>query len=601
MASSLAAPSGTSEHVVVGTHHACAAVGPAKSIHHYSEPGASAFLLGEPYFVDSRSSVPDQSDVAKHLVEGFRNHGPAILKSLHGRFSAVVVLEAEHQALLAVDRVAVHPLGFCALPGGIVFGSNADTINSHSAVVREIDLQQIFNYLYFHIVPSPFSIYKTHVRLEPGSYVWLHDGELKHDNYWQLSFAREHERLPVEDLASEFRGLLRDAIARQLGNGRVGAFLSGGTDSSTIAGMLCKVSGQPASTYSIGFAAEGYDEMAYARIAANYFGTRHHEYYVTPEDVTNAIPRIAQVHSEPFGNSSAVPSYFCAQLAHDDGIDRLLAGDGGDELFAGNSRYATQYLLSLYERLPRWLRRTIVEPVTFGLPAGDHFKPVRKLRSYIQQASLPMPARLESWNLLTRLGVTHVLHRDFLAQVDPAAPLRHLSDVYRSARAETLLNRMLALDHKLTLADNDLPKVGRSAELAGIDVAYPLLSDELVAFAARLPVRLKLKGTSLRYFFKDALREFLPPEILTKPKHGFGLPFGEWLLKDRALQELSFDSLAKLKERHIVRADFIDSLIDRDLASHPGYYGPLVWILVMLEQWFQHHTGMIRNQSGPSP
>jgi asparagine synthase (glutamine-hydrolysing) len=388
--------------------------------------------------------------------------------------------------------------------------------------------------------------------------------------------------------------LLRESVARQLNGEPVGAFLSGGTDSSTISGLLGEITGEPARTYSIGFDAEGYDETRYARIAARHFGMRHQEYYVTPEDVARAIPAIGKIHSEPFGNSSAIPTYYCAKLAREDGISRLLAGDGGDELFGGNARYATQRLFSFYEQVPRWMRARLIEPVVFGIPAGDHILPVRKLRGYLRQALKPAPERMEFYNLIERIGIDKVLEPDFRAAVDISAPLAHLTEIYNEARAGTMLNRALALDHKLTLADNDLPKVSRSCELAGLDVAFPMLDDELMEFAQRLPVGMKLRGFRLRYFFKEALRDYLPPEILTKTKHGFGLPYGPWLMSNRALREISFDSLAGLKRRGIVRPQFVDELVEMLLPQHAGFYGTFVWLLVMLEQWYRNHDHATR-------
>ncbi len=573
------------ERILTGDGYMAAAVAAPSLLDYHQEPGATAILFGEARYGDATR----RTGIAKQLIEAIKRHGPSALESLHGSFAVAVILEQEKQALLAVDRAAVHPLSYAAIPGGLVFGSQTDAVIAHSAVDGEIDPQQIFNYLYLHVIPSPGSIYKQLARLGPGQYVWLRDGRCETGNYWRPVYSRERERLAIAPLATEFRALLRDAVAQQLNGRRVGTFLSGGTDSSTIAGLLGEVNGEPASTYSIGFDAEGYDEMEYARIAARHFGTRHHEYYVTPEDVASAIPQIARIHSEPFGNSSAVPTYYCARLARADGIERLLAGDGGDELFGGNARYATQYLFSLYGRLPERLRRGLIEPAVFRFPGSDHILPLRKLRGYIRQANMPMPQRLESYNLLERIGIEKVLDREFLDQIDPKGPMMHLSEVYHGAHAETMLNRMLALDHKLTLADNDLPKVGRSCELAGVDVVYPMLTDDLMAFAERLPVRLKLKGVRLRYFFKEALRDFLPHKILTKRKHGFGLPYGPWVLKSGVLREISFDSLSDLGKRRIVHPEFMRQIMDHYLPEHPGFYGTLAWVLVMLEQWFRQH------------
>jgi asparagine synthase (glutamine-hydrolysing) len=435
------------------------------------------------------------------------------------------------------------------------------------------------------MVPGPRTIHAGRHRLLPGSFLRWRNGKAETRSYWEMRFA-EDERRPLPELKQDFLALLREGVRETARDRTVGAFLSGGTDSSTIAGMLGEVTGQPARTYSIGFEARGYDEMQYARIAARHFGTRHHEYYVTPDDVVSAIPQIAALHDQPFGNSSAVPTYYCAKLARDDGVDTLLGGDGGDELFGGNERYAKQYLYSLYSDLPRGLRKGVIEPIVGLLPSAGI---MGKAQRYIRNASQPMPARYDNYNLLERLGPAVVFTREFLDGVDRALPPAQMAQVYHSAHAQSQINRMLAFDLKYTLADNDLPKVVRSCELARVEARFPMLNDALVAFSARLPPELKLKQTRLRYFFKEALRGFLPDEIIGKTKHGFGLPFGPWLQVHKPLQQLVSDSLQDLKRRGIVRPQLVDELLGELVHSHAGYYGTLAWVLMMLEQWFRQH------------
>jgi asparagine synthase (glutamine-hydrolysing) len=214
----------------------------------------------------------------------------------------------------------------------------------------------------------------------------------------------------------------------------------------------------------------------------------------------------------------------------------------------------------------------------------------------MRHATEPMPARYDNYNLLSRLGATNIFTPEFLAQVDESAPYRQMSEAYEGAKARTLINRMLALDLRFTLADNDLPKVMRSCELAGVDVRFPMLEDPVVAFSARLEPSLKLKRTQLRFFFKEALRGFLPEEIIRKKKHGFGLPFGPWMRTHARLQELVASSLESLKQRGVVRGGFIDELLSQRIAEHAAYYGTMAWVLMMLEQWWQQH----RAGSGPS-
>jgi asparagine synthase (glutamine-hydrolysing) len=391
--------------------------------------------------------------------------------------------------------------------------------------------------------------------------------------------------------------LLRESVQRHVGAVETGCFLSGGTDSSTVTGVVAEVTGRRPRTFSIGFDAEGYDEMQYARIAARHFNAEHHEYYVTPDDLVRGIPEIASWYEQPFGNSSVLPAYYCAKLAKDAGIERILAGDGGDELFGGNSRYAKQRVFGLYEYVPATLRKTMLEPALLARPVLAGIPGIKKAVSYVEQASVPMPARMEMYNLLMRLGITEVLTQEFLSRVDPAEPLRRQVEVYSACASKADINRMLAFDWRYTLADNDLPKVVGSASLAGIAVGFPLLDDALVDFSLRLEPRLKLKGLKLRWFFKEALRGFLPDEIIVKKKHGFGLPFGLWLTRHAGLRAFALDSLDSLRHRGIVRSEFLDRLTREYLPAHPGYFGEMVWILMMLEQWFRTRNPRCRDSS----
>ena len=397
--------------------------------------------------------------------------------------------------------------------------------------------------------------------------------------------------LPQAQLAEEFREFLRQGVRRStsLPNIKIGNFLSGGTDSSTLAGIVTEVTGKPAETYSIGFDAEGFDESHYANIAVNHFGTHHHNYNVTPQDVVEAIPLIAHAYDEPFGNASAVPTFYCARMARKDGVDLMIAGDGGDELFGGNVRYVKQKTFEFYYMLPAPLRRALIEPIALHLPGARKLSLLRKLQSYITQAKIPLPDRLESYNFLHRSPLRDIFQDSFLEQVDIEEPLENMREVYQRTRANTTLHRMLHLDMKNTLADNDLRKVNLMCEIAGTGASYPLLDDAMVEFSGRVPPDLKIKGHSLRYFFKDSLKDFLPPEIIKKSKHGFGLPFGLWLNHHAPLRELVGDSLQNLRRRQYLNPNYIDTLLDQHDRQHASYYGVMIWVLVMLEQWLQSH------------
>jgi asparagine synthase (glutamine-hydrolysing) len=527
---------------------------------------------------------------AADCAAAYRKEGASFIEHLRGAFTLAIVDQRSGEVLLSVDRMGIGSLAYTQTATGLVFGSTADAIRAHPDAGVQVDPQGIFNYVYFHMVPGPGTVYMGMFRLEPGHYAVFRQGRVRTVPYWRPEY-RETDHQAFGELKGELRKHLREGVRRACeGRQRVGAFLSGGTDSSTIAGILTEVTGRPAKTYSIGFAAEGYDEMGYARIAARHFGTEHHEYYVTPDDVLTAIPDIARAYDQPYGNSSAVPTYYCARLASEDGVDALMGGDGGDELFGGNARYAKQQLFDVYGRIPQALRRTLVEPLLFSTPMIGRIPPLRKVRSYVEQASIPMPQRMETYNFLHRFGADAVFGADFLATVDQHAPINLLSHIYNEVHARTLLNRMLAVDLRITLADNDLPKVTQMCDLAGVEAVFPMLDEELVAFSIRLPSRLKLKGTRLRYFFKEALRDFLPDQIITKRKHGFGLPFGVWVQSHAPLQALVRDALGALKSRRIFRIDFVDSMINKFLPQHPAYYGTMIWVMMMLELWYQSHV-----------
>lgn len=536
------------------------------------------FAVGCPRF-EQGGARP--ADLLAAWRDAFALHGPAAPSRVSGEFAVAVKL-APGKIFLAVDPFAVRSLCYKLEGGQLYFAERADALAGPNA---EIDPQAIYDYFYFHVIPSPRTIFKNVFRLPAGHYALFENGKLTVAPYWQPKFI-ENQRRPFEQLKQEFLGIIETSVRDQLDGRPTGCFLSGGTDSSTVAGMLCKVTGQPAESYSIGFEAEGYDEMEYARIAARRFGCKHHEYYVTPSDLVAQIANVAAHYDQPFGNSSALPGYYCAKVARADGIEKMLAGDGGDELFGGNSRYAKQRVFDWYNLFPGILRSGVMEPIA---PLFDGVPLIKKVSSYIEQAKVPLPSRMYMYSLLTRLGEDNIFSPGFLAGVDQSAPGRHQQQVWDAAQANTLINRMLAFDWRYTLAENDLPKVCGTTQLANMAVGFPLLDHRLLDFSLSLHPEYKLKGLKLRWFFKEALRGFLPDEIITKKKHGFGLPFGVWATKDTNLRKLAEDSLHNLAERGIVRPDFIQTLLTEHLPAYPGYYGEMVWIMMMLEQWFAAH------------
>lgn len=577
------------ETLTAAPAHALTAYSPFDTASTHAMEGLFAAIDGRPHWSDpALARIAQETSPAAALLAAYRRDGLDCLRQVHGAFCLAILEPARNAALLAIDRMGIQRLCFAARGDALVFGSTTDSVVAHPAIGRTLSDQGIFNYLFYHMVPAPGTIYAGVEKLLPAQYASFQNGALTKGFYWEAAW-EDGTRADFDQRAAEFKQLLRDAVAHTGASGRIGTFLSGGTDSSTVTGILSEVSGKPAETFSIGFEAEGFDEIEYARLAARRFNARPHEYYVTPEDVVRAIPLIAAAYDEPFGNASAVPTYYCALKAKAAGIDVLLAGDGGDEIFGGNARYAKQKVFDIYWHIPQALRAGLIEPALLHFPGARFLPPLRKAQSYVRQARIPLPDRLESYNFLHTHKLEDIFTTGFIQRIDPEQAIALLRDPYFRTRASAPLNRMLHLDWKQTLADNDLRKVCRMGEAAGVEVRYPLLDERIVAFAALLPPAYKVRGTYLRWFFKQALKDFLPPEILTKSKHGFGLPFGVWMHSHAPLRDLAYDSLHAFRGRGFVLPQYLDHLIEQHRTGHASYYGVMIWVIMMLEQWLQSH------------
>lgn len=521
----------------------------------------------------------------RRLLNAYRDRGEQFLANVSEPAMFVLLDEEKQKLLLVTDPIGLTNIYYAETANGIVFASSADLVISHPDVDAEISPQAIYDYVYYHHCPSPNTIYRQVKKMEGGQYLLYQNGKLTLKRYWMPEFQEQGGH--VQQDAFELQELLIDAVRKSVRNqDDTGAFLSGGLDSSSVAGALAKVFPGQAKTFSMGFPVDGYNEIEYANIAVKHFNTRQHEYYVTPEDTVNAVPLIAAYYDEPFGNSSALAAYYCAKLAKENGIKRLLAGDGGDEIFAGNERYARQMLFEYYHRLPGWSRQAL-ETGLACLPAAlANTTLPYKTQRYIDQANTGMPDRLQDYNFLHRHDAVEIFQDDLLGQVDTSAPLQLLRESYQRPEQASILNRMLYMDWKTTLHDNDLVKVNRMCEMVGVEVSYPLLDQRIVNLSCRIASHDKLKSQKLRWFYKQAMVGFLPEAILNKPKHGFGLPFGIWLKDHQPLKELAYDAIHSLKKRGFFQPQFLDHAIDMHQNIHAAYYGELIWVLMMLELWF---------------
>ncbi len=533
--------------------------------------------------------LPQDALAARIIGELYLRDGIEFFKGLRGSFALAVWDIRTETMLIAVDRFAAKPLTYSEDGARLVFASHPRGIFASDRVNKEINPHAIATFLNFSVVPAPQSAFQSLAKLPGGCYLTWKDGETHLGRYWDLEYSEADHASPnklAEELLSSMSEAVR-AYSADVGRSRLGCFLSGGTDSSSILGLLTQHKGKATKAFSIGFSEERFNELEYAHLAAQVFQADHSIAVLTPEETFQDIATIAAAYDEPFGNASVLPTYACLKLAREHGVDVMLAGDGGDELFGGNERYATEQIYGYYQKIPQALRRYLVEPLAFGLPGVG---PVGKARRYIDRCKAGNPDRYFQWLLLQKFAPERVLgpgvphangHRDLLA-----IARQH----YNEAPAHSELNRLLYIDIKMTLGDNDLPKVVRAAELAGVNVRFPFLDHPLADFSGRLPANLKVRGLEKRYLFKKATAKLLPEAILAKKKHGFGLPIGMWIKGHPLWRNLAQDVLLdpETYQRGYFQRAFVEELFRMMDADNSTYYGDLIWLFLMTELWHRH-------------
>lgn len=583
-----------------GLIRASAVSGPNFGLALHSHPATGAFTAdtdvvaaveGYPTWSDQSLSDMARSDGhARALVAAYKRKGSSLFDVLRGTFSFVILDLAARKALSAIDRFGIQTLCYAEpAPGLVVFGSTTDAVRAHPQVSATIAVQSIFDYLYFvDRIAAPTTIYREQRKLAPGEYLCMERGQANVAGYWQMPYQAAN-RIEKAAAAEELKSRLHDAVKACLigeDGDHVGAFLSGGLDSSSVVGVAAGLMARKPQTFTIGFPVEGFDEAEYANIAAKHFGTRHQIYYLQPQDVVDVLLKAVRIYDEPFGNSSFVPAYHCARVAKEAGIEMMLAGDGGDELFAGNKRYADDAVFDHYARLPLALRKALLEPVAAHLPFGQSAGLIGKILRYVDRAKKSVPQRMAE-NLFQTLPATEVMAADALSEIDMRAPQILADGIYDAPQDASKVQRMMQLDLRITLADTDLRKVVRMCELAGVRTRFPFLNDDLAEFSASLPETLLMEGGKLRQFYKDSMRGFLPDAIIDKKKHGFGLPYTAFMNTHAPLRDVVCDSLANLKRRGYFRAKFLDDLTDRARIGNLSGHETVAWDLVVLDLWLE--------------
>src|SRR5262245_15815045 len=450
---------------------------------------------------------------AAYIATLYRHRGDEFTVDLRGTFAVILYDHSSHTLKAWTDHFGVEGLVYAQVSSFLGIATKISQLLSYFGDRFEIDSTSIHEYLQFSCIPTPKTIYKGISKL-PAAHRLTCAGTYSIRPYWNITYPEESVQNRSETAwADETLDAVRSAVSMNLTGideiRRIGCFLSGGTDSSSVAGLVRQLTTQPPQTFSIGFDDPRYNEIYYARIAAKHFDSKHHEYFVTPRDILEVIQKAALSYDEPFGNSSVIPTYFCARLAAQSGITHLLAGDGGDELFGGNSRYADDRIFQKYSLIPHVIRNSCIEPSVSICSRWVGSAIFRRASSYIRRSNTKLPDRYFSYSFLSSAWAQDLFTKEFLVCLkdnDPLAPARRH---YFDAVAESELNRWLYLDLKITITDNDLRKVTTMCRLAEVQPRYPLLDWPLAAFAATIPAYLKVRGSRLRYMFKKAMRAVL--------------------------------------------------------------------------------------------
>ncbi len=548
--------------------------------------------------LDDAGAPSNDAALLAGLVDRF---GPDGLARANGQFALIRWDAGTGRFVAATDLFSILPLRYYDDADRLIVASDARMILACPNVTDGLDPQAIYDYVSLSVIPAPLTAYAS-IRKLPPRHALVFDGATSVGPYCRLRFPEDAVGSQAE-LGRRMCQVIGEAVDRRRradpADAAIGAFLSGGLDSSTVVGMLAGGSDEPVRAFSIGFGESRFDEMHYARLAAEHFGAEHHTRTVTADDTTAVIDALLDTFDEPLGNSSAVPVYWCAKLAADAGLNTLYGGDGGDEIFAGNPHYLQDRYFQVYHAIPRWLRRGLIEPLVNGWPLGNRIGLIRKARSYLRRANTPNPDRIASYGFLETVAPAEVFCPEFLSRVDTDHPMAVRRAHYEQAGPCSEINRILSQELALVVADNDLRKVTEMSARAGIRVVYPMLDPDVVAFAGTIPGAWHLRRFRLRAFYKRAMRGFLPDEILAKAKMGFGLPVSVWLKQNTTLRQRMADAFASPTAGSVFRDGFLADLQRRLDADPTNYYGSIAWVLLILLEWLDRFARERRWTSVP--
>lgn len=528
-----------------------------------------------------RFATAGDTETIVHLYE---EEGLDCVRSLDGMFAFALWDAPRRRLLIARDRVGKKPLFYSLGSQGLSFASELRALLQGEEIPREVDEQALDCYLAYGYVPAPLSIFGAVRKLPPATAMVYEGGDVSLQRYWQLDYARKHAVEEASELHAPLLENLRGAVRKRLvSDVPLGAFLSGGIDSSAVVAAMAQETSGPVKTFSIGFDDERFDELAHARAVAQLFGTEHEELQVRP-DAISVAPRIARHYGEPFADSSAVPSFYLAEMTRRH-VTVALNGDGGDESFAGYTRYAANVLAGRLERIPAPLRR-LGAGLAARLPeSAEEQSPRNRLRRLGGSLALDGPGRYERYVSLFDREQRAALYGEELTAALGGSQIaaEAIAEPWREASGEDRLDVLLEVDVRTYLPGDLLTKIDIATMAHSLEARSPFLDPQLMQFAASIPAPMKLRGMEKKRVLRDALRAWLPDSILDRPKQGFSVPLAAWLRTDlrEYSRELLLDRVSFSQQRF--RPGAIEALLDEHRAGRD--HSQRIWALLMLELW----------------
>lgn len=523
------------------------------------------------------------TEAVLHLYEEF---GADCLQHLRGMFAFAIWDDVEKTLFLARDRVGKKPILYSHQPNGdLIFGSEFTALLKHPSVTREVDPQAIDEYMSYLCVPAPRTAFKSIRKLEPGHWMRWKNGRIETQRYWLPKFSPKL-KISEEEAIEETTRLIRESTRlRMISEVPLGAFLSGGVDSSTVVALMAQESSTPVKTFSIGFEEQDFSELKFARKVAEHVGAEYHEFIVRP-NALEILPTLVEHYGEPYADSSALPTYYVSRETRKH-VTVALNGDGGDESFAGYERYMAMEIAEIFRGIPSWIRKPLIEGPVNLLPASELRKTrVRDVQRFFTSANEEKRERYFRWMSTFKPALKPGLYtQDFAAEItDNASSV--LNRWFDKANGSGILDATLLTDQMTYLPNDLLVKVDIASMANSLEARSPLLDHNVIEFAAQLPESLKMKNLRPKYLLKKVAARLVPREVVYRRKMGFGVPVGRWLrgemsvfLRDTLLSESSLN-------RGVIRPEKLRQYVDEHIAGTFDHSFQ-VWSLLMLELWFR--------------